>query len=85
MFIFFEDLHFFGEVFVDLVPKVAQTFQKLPQTLGGFGFRLMGPSLEGPNRALYGLIRALLGPYLGSYFGLYFPFVGSCFTLDAHM
>ena len=31
-------LHIFGEVFVDLVPKVAQ----IPW---GFGFGLMGPSL----------------------------------------
>ena len=34
---FFERLHIFGEVFVDLVPKVAQ----IPW---GFGFGLMGPS-----------------------------------------
>ena len=35
---FFLVLHIFGEVFVDLVPKVAQ----IPW---GFGFGLMGPSL----------------------------------------
>ena len=34
----FGGLHIFGEVFVDLVPKVAQ----IPW---GFGFGLMGPSL----------------------------------------
>ena len=63
-------LHIFGEVFVDLVPKVAQ----IPW---GFGFGLMGPSLrgpigpigpyKGPNRALIGPYyvpsRALIGPY----------------------
>jgi len=38
-----QNLHMFGEVFVDLVLEVAEIFQKLPQTLGVFG--PMGPSL----------------------------------------
>ena len=38
IFRFFRVLHIFDEVFVDLVPKVAQ----IPL---GFGFGLMGPSL----------------------------------------
>ena len=43
---FFEGLHdIFGEVFVDLVPKVAQILPKVPPNPWGFGFGLMGPSL----------------------------------------
>ena len=38
-------LHIFGEVFVDLVPKVAQILPKVAPNPWGFGFGLMGPSL----------------------------------------
>ena len=41
----FEGLHIFGEVFVDLVPKVAQILPKVAPNPWGFGFGLMGPSL----------------------------------------
>ena len=41
----FEGLRIFGEVFVDLVPKVAQILQKVAPTPWDFGFGLMGPSL----------------------------------------
>ena len=40
-----EGFHVFGEVFVDLVPKVAQILQKVAPNPWGFGFGLMGPSL----------------------------------------
>ena len=40
-----EGLRIFGEVFVDLVPKVAQILQKVAPNPWGFGFGLMGPSL----------------------------------------
>ena len=35
----------FGEVFVDLVPKVAQILPKVAPNPWGFGFGLIGPSL----------------------------------------
>ena len=38
-------LHIFGEVFVDLVPKVAQILQKVAPNPWDLGFGLMGPSL----------------------------------------
>ena len=38
-------LHIFGEVFVDLVPKVAQILPKVAPNPWGFRFGLMGPSL----------------------------------------
>ena len=37
-------LHIFDEVFVDLVPKVAQILPKVAPNPWGFGFGLMGPS-----------------------------------------
>ena len=40
-----EGLRIFGEVFVDLVPKVAQILPKVAPNPWGFGFGLMGPSL----------------------------------------
>ena len=40
-----EGLHMFREVFVDLVPKVAQILPKVAPNPWGFGFGLMGPSL----------------------------------------
>ena len=42
---FFLVLHIFGEVFVDLVPKVAQILQKVGPNPWDFGLGLMGPSL----------------------------------------
>ena len=42
---FFEGLHIFVEVFVDLVAKVAQILPKVAPNPWGFGFGLMGPSL----------------------------------------
>ena len=42
-----EDLRTFGEVFVDLVPKVAQILQKVAPNPWGFGLDLWGS----PNRA----------------------------------
>ena len=38
-------LRIFGEVFVDLVPKVAQILHKVAPNPWNFGFGLMGPSL----------------------------------------
>ena len=38
-------LHIFGEVFVDLVPKVAEILQKVAPNPWGFGLGLRGPSL----------------------------------------
>ena len=49
-----EGLRIFGEVFVDLVPKVAQNLPKVAPNHWGFGFGLMGPSQKGPMRALLG-------------------------------
>ena len=40
-------LNIFCEVFVDLVPKVAQILQKVAPNPWGFGFGLIGPSLQG--------------------------------------
>ena len=45
IFRFFGILHIFGEVFVDLVPKVAQILPKVAPNPWGFGFGLIGPSL----------------------------------------
>ena len=42
---FFLVLHIFGEVFVDLVPKVAQILPKVVPNPWGFGLGLRGPSL----------------------------------------
>ena len=42
---FFWGLRIFGEVLIDLVPKVAQILQKVAPNPWGFGFGLMGPSL----------------------------------------
>ena len=40
-----EGFRIFGEVFVDLVPKVAQILQRVAPNPWGFGFGLIGPSL----------------------------------------
>ena len=41
----FEGLYIFGEVFADLVPKVAQILPKVAPNPWGFGLGLRGPSL----------------------------------------
>jgi len=62
MFLNFEGLYIFGEVFVDLVPKVAQILPKVAQTPKplGFWFWTYGALPIGPYK---GPIKALIGPY----------------------
>jgi len=57
-------LHIVAEVFVDLVPEVAQFFQSCPKPLG-FWFWPYGALPIGPMGPYKGPDRALVGPYYG--------------------